>query len=157
MHGPGQVAVYPIVPLDGSAGQSAIICAAFRPAWRRCWPTWALPAPACGNLDGIWGRTGQLVAIGAAVKSWVTYHGAFVNVTPAMYLQRLVAADIAHQAPLSSLVIERQQAVKMTRVRSSLVARLAEALGARASIYIPGIPLLAQTSRLPHGSARRAV
>ena len=52
---------------------------------------------------GVWGRSGQLVAIAAAVKSWVSYFGAYLNVSPPMQLTRGIRTDRAASAPMSSL------------------------------------------------------
>ncbi len=128
VHAPGQVAVYPIVPLDRLGWTVGDYLRRLQAGLAAMLQDVGLSTSVRSDLDGIWGRTGQLVAISAAVKNWVTYHGAFVNVAPAMALQRLVDGDLARGLPLSSLVIERQQAVKMTSVRAALVARLSEAL-----------------------------
>ncbi len=147
VHAPGQLAVYPIVPLERlgwTVGDylrrlSAALVAVLADA--------GLKQPEHSGPDGVWGRTGQLVAIGAAVKGWVTCHGAFINVAPAMALQRLVDSDLRHGTPASSLVIERQQAVKMTSVRSALVARLGQALAAERQHLYSGHPLVPKALR----------
>ncbi len=76
---------------------------------------------------GIWGRTGQIVSLGAAVKNWVTYYGAYVNVSPARRMLTAVYSDARQRSVMSSLAIERQQNVKMTRVREGMIRHLAEA------------------------------
>jgi lipoate-protein ligase B len=78
---------------------------------------------------GLWGRTGQLAALGVAVRHWVTYHGAFLNVCPRMGLFRLVDSDPEHHSRMSCLVAERGRPVRMTSVRAEVVRHLAEALG----------------------------
>ena len=156
VHGPGQVAIYPIVPLDRLGWTVGDYLRRLGAGLTATLADVGVATPASSDLGGIWGRSGQLVAIGAAVKNWVTYHGAFVNVAPAMVLQRLVDADAEHHVPLSSLVIERQQAVKMTTVRAALVARLAGLAAPRHHLYT-GHPLLAETSRTPNARFRRAV
>ena len=45
------------------------------------------------SFSGVWGRTGQLAAVGVAVRHWVTYYGAYLNVCPPMGLFRLVETD----------------------------------------------------------------
>jgi lipoyl(octanoyl) transferase len=149
VHAPGQVAVYPIVPLERLGWTVGDYLRRLQTGLVAMLGDVGLAVPERSDFGGIWGRTGQLVAIGAAVKNWVAYHGAFVNVAPAMVLQRLVDGDAQRRAPLSSLVIERQQAVKMTSVRAALVARLAEALAAPRHHLYSGHPLLAETSRPP--------
>jgi lipoyl(octanoyl) transferase len=157
LHSPGQLAVYPIVPLQQCGWTVGDYMRRFQAGLVRALADVGVKSAVRSDLTGIWGRTGQLVAIGAAVKGWITYHGAFINVAPSMSLQRLVESDAHRRAPLSSLVLERQQAVKMSNVRSAVVERLAEAFGGERHHLHTGHPLVAQILRLPHGSVRRAV
>jgi lipoyl(octanoyl) transferase len=157
LHAPGQVAVYPIISLERLGWTVGHFLRRFQAGLAAVLSDVGVTVPTQSDLTGIWGRTGQLVALGAAVKNWVTYHGAFLNVAPSMSLQRLVDGDSRRSCALSSLVIERQQAVKMTRVRAALVDRLAESFGAARSHLHTGHPLLTQNSRSPHERARRAV
>ena len=92
--------------------------------------------------DGIWGRTGQLVAFGVAVQHWVAYHGAFVNVSPPTGLFRLLNHHPTRSNRVSSLVAERRQPVKMTSVRAELVRQLSEAFGCDRYHLYTGHPLL---------------
>ena len=84
LHGPGQLAVYPIVPLR--------------------WHGWSVgdipePSAAVGDatLDelgvrweafppssGVWGRSGLLAACGIAVRNDVAFQGMFLNVNPSV-------------------------------------------------------------------------
>jgi len=92
--------------------------------------------------DGLWGRTGQLAAFGVAVRNWVTYYGAYLNVCPPLGLFRLVQTEPLEHAPMSSLVAERCGPVKMTIVRATLVRRLAEAFGCDRYHLHTGHPML---------------
>ena len=155
VHLPGQLAIYPIVPLDRygwtvgeylsrlEMGLSNMLAElGVRGVTRPGWP-------------GVWGRTGQLAAIGVAVKNWTTYHGAFVNVSPAMRLVRRVVTDPLENSPMSSLMIERQGSVKMTAVRTGLVRHLAEAFGAERYHLHTSHPLLARSADRPREPAAR--
>jgi lipoyl(octanoyl) transferase len=100
---------------------------------------------------GVWGRTGQLAAVGAAVRHWVTYYGAYLNVCPPMGLFRLVESDPRSQTRMSSLAAERRGPVRMTAVRAALVRRLAECFGCDRYHLYTGHPLLSERSRRPAG------
>jgi lipoyl(octanoyl) transferase len=174
MHCPGQLAIYPIVPLRWhgfSIGaflhrlQSGIIAAlddlnvpsrAARdaqgpaqavgtdvPQDAAC-PRQAVPTPL---LHGVWGRTGQLAALGVAVRHWITYYGAYLNVCPPLGLFRLVNSDPQTQSPMSCLVAERCGPVKMTGVRAALVCRLAERFNCDRYHLYTGHPLLRRVAR----------
>jgi lipoate-protein ligase B len=70
-----------------------------------------------------------VAALAVAVKSWTTYHGAFLNVCPAMELFRRLRTDPQGGTPMSSLAAERQEPVKMTRVREAVLRHLTAAFG----------------------------
>lgn len=155
-HLPGQLAIYPIVPLDRigwTVGeylnrlQTGLVATlaelGINGATRPGWP-------------GVWGRTGQLAAIAAAVKSWTTYHGAFLNVAPAMRVVRRVVSDPTESAAMSSLMIERHGSIRMSAVRAGIVRHLAEAFGAERYHIHTSHPQLAQPSKRTREPAARA-
>jgi lipoyl(octanoyl) transferase len=113
-----------------------------------------------GRLSGIYGRTGQLAAFGVAVRHWVTYYGAYLNVCPPMGLFRLVETEKgtvplcgggglspfpSSQASMSCLVAERRGPVRMTAVRAALIRRLADCFGCDRYHLYTGHPLLRTT------------
>lgn len=146
-HAPGQLAIYPIVPLVRlgwtlgeylnrfQAGLAAVLeSLRVAPADRR-------------GAHGLWGRTGQLAAFGVAVKHWTTYHGAFLNIDPSMRLMRAVESDPAERGALSSLMVERQQPVKMTQARSLVISQLAQSFGCEQYHVYSRHPLFRTASR----------
>lgn len=141
LHAPGQLAIYPIVPLERlslrvgdfidrlETGIAAALVEAGYQATR-------LPAQ-----HGIWGRTGQLAVVATAVKSWVSYFGAYLNVSPSMQLVRGIRSDRLNDAPLSSLAVERQ-GVRMSGMRERVVRNLAAAFDCQRFHLHSGHPLL---------------
>jgi lipoyl(octanoyl) transferase len=101
------------------------------------------------DRHGVWGRTGQLAAIGVAVRHWVTYYGAYLNVCPPMGLFRLVESDPRGQTQMSCLVAERRGPVRMTAVRAALVRRLTECFGCDRYHLYTGHPRLRSTGLKP--------
>ncbi|MBN2294427.1 MAG: hypothetical protein JXM70_18505 [Pirellulales bacterium] len=163
VHLPGQLAVYPIVPLRWhglSVGryldrfQAGILAALDElgfPAQTRP-PLDGGPNPAADvdsgtnqpHAHGIWGRNGRLVSFGVAVRDWVTYHGAFINVCPAMGLFKLIEGDRQ-----SSLMIERRHRANMSAVRTALVHHLSESLGCQRYHIYTGHPMLKGRTVMP--------
>jgi lipoyl(octanoyl) transferase len=150
MHSPGQLAIYPIVPLrwhDLSVGeflhrlQTGVIETLddLNVPTRPCRDANASKTETMSPVTGVWGRTGQLAALGVAVRHWITYYGAYLNVCPPMGLFRLVETE---HAPMSSLVAERCGPVRMPSVRSALVSRLAECFGCDRYHLYTGHPML---------------
>ncbi len=155
LHAPGQLAIYPIVPLEHygwSVGQflerleSGLLAALVEGGYQ---------AQRDSTHRGIWGRTGQLAALGVAVKSWVSYFGAYLNVSPPMSLVRRVDSDLRKRGPMSSLVVERSQIVRMAGVRERVVRHLAEAFDSPRYHIHAGHPLLARRTPItPQKTAR---
>lgn len=142
VHAPGQLAVYPIVPLERhgftvgeylSRLQSGILTALADMRFQ------GVTRP---KSEGIWGRAGQVAFFGAAVKNGISYYGAYINVAPATNLFRWVESDPEQHSPMSSLLTERQQPVRMSGVREATVRRLSEALGCERYHLYTGHPLL---------------
>ncbi len=131
-------------------------CSGFRAAsWRRLaelgvrgrTATTATTAATTTGRWGIWGRSGQLAALGVAVRDWVTWYGAYVNVCPAMGLFRLVRSDPADGGAMGCLVAERQGSVRMATVRAALTGRLSEAFGCDRYHLYTGHPWLGRGGR----------
>ncbi|MEN6493110.1 MAG: hypothetical protein ABFD16_02350 [Thermoguttaceae bacterium] len=152
VHAPGQLAVYPIVPLRWHRLSVGDYLARLQTAIQRALQSLEISTEPRPGRWGLWGRTGQVVALGAAVRNWVAYHGAFINVNPPMGLFRLVETDRRDLTPMSCLVAERQRPVKMTDVRAELVRHLTDALGCDRYHLYTGHPLL----RIGEGRGRNA-
>jgi lipoyl(octanoyl) transferase len=128
VHVPGQLAIYPILPLQRlglgleayrSALESALlgVCEESKVVgWQQC------------SDPGIWCRGGQVGFVGAAIKSWISYHGAFLNVCPNLDWMQLCHSNSV-QRRSTSLSAERMGAVSMHTVRESVARLLATACG----------------------------
>ena len=171
MHCPGQLAIYPIVPLrwhrfsvgeflhrlqagiieslddlnvPSRAQGTVAIFASAKMGLSPSTPEQPCPSP---SISGVWGRTGQLAALGVAVRHWTTYYGAYLNVCPPMGLFRLVQSDPASGTSMSNLVAERCGPVRMTGVRAALVRRLAERFNCDRYHLYTGHPMLRRVVR----------
>jgi lipoyl(octanoyl) transferase len=148
------LAIYPIVPLEWHGWTVGEYLRRFQAGICSVLEALRVPAEPIAGRRGLWGRTGQLVLFGVAVRNWVTYHGAFVNVDPAMRLMRAIESDPAVRGSMSSLMIERQQPVKISHVRSLIVAHLAGAFGCGQSHVYSRHPLYSAVSRRVTSSRR---
>lgn len=147
LHQPGQLAIYPIVPLARCGWtigeylarlQRGLLAAIVEAG---CYQAHLLP-----SRHGVWGRTGPLAAVGAAVKNGVSYYGAYANVCPSMHLFERVISDPEAQLPLSSLLVERQQPVRMSGIRERVARHLADSLADGRYHLHTGHPLLRPSS-----------
>lgn len=144
VHGSGQLAVYAMLPLDrlglGLVEFRQRLEAAVIDAGREL----DVPAERDARSPGVWSRGRQFAFVGAAVRSWVSFHGLFVNVAPDMQVQRLV------DRRLTSIAAERQRPVSMHTVRESLVRNLASRFGYADTHLFTGHPLLKRTRKKIH-------
>jgi lipoyl(octanoyl) transferase len=155
VHAPGQLAVYPVVPLERwslSVGEYLARLQAGLAAALSDVACHANPRP---GRFGLWGHTGQVVSVAAAVKNWVSYYGAYVNVSPALYPFRWVQTDAVEGTPMTSLVADRRRPVRMSGVREAVVRRLAEALGCERYHIYTGHPLFRPVRGERHVRAAR--
>jgi len=149
VHGPGQLAVYPVLPLQRLGIGPAELRRRLEEAIIAMAGELHIAADRREAEPGVWCRTGQFAWIGAAVKRWISYHGAFVNVAPSMRLMRLVDAG-GRGERMTSLSAARTRSVSMHAVRESLVRNFAQSLGYERLHFYSGHPLLRRTTRVDH-------
>ncbi|MFM8288804.1 MAG: lipoyl(octanoyl) transferase LipB [Planctomycetaceae bacterium] len=144
LHAPGQVAVYPVVPVD----RLGLGVAAFRDRLLES------VVAACGEQrvtaevrpewGAVMGRSGQLAQVGVGVRRGVTRHGLFLNVQISPEWLELVESGLGRQ---SSLARERQGHVSPGSVREALIRQLAERLGYPAPHVQTGHPWFRRVRR----------
>ncbi len=146
MHCPGQLAIYPIVPLRrwelGLEEYRRRLEQAVLDVCREV----RVSAHRIADEPGVWCSLGQLANVGVAVRSWVTYHGLTFNVRPDVSLLRLTQTNPRGIRP-TSLEAARQQRMAMPVVRESLIRNLAERLGYEQTHIYTGHSLLKRTRR----------
>lgn len=142
MHAPGQLAIYPLVPLRWHGLSLGRLLERFQTALVESLDELNVVATARPQRHGLWGRSGQLAAFGLAVRHGVTYLGAYLNVDPPMGLFRLVESDAIDATRMSCLSAERRGPVRMPTVRATVIRHLAEAFGCDRYHLYTGHPLL---------------
>jgi len=145
LHGPGQLAVYPIVPLDWHGWSVGEYLRRLRTALHETLNDLKIRTQSREGSFSLAGRTGVLAAVGVSVKHGVTLQGAFVSVNPDM--RDYARVEVAASQTMSSILSERPVPVRMTAVRAALVAHLAAALGCQrhhlhtGHPHLPDLPL----------------
>ena len=147
VHCPGQLAIYPLVPLRWHGFSVGDYLERLQAGIVETLDDLGIHGHTPPGRHGVWGRTGQLAALGVAVRNWVSYYGAYLNVCPPMGLFRLVETDPLGHTRMSCLVAERCGPVRMATVRATVVGRLAEAFGCERYHLYTGHPLLRQSPR----------
>jgi lipoyl(octanoyl) transferase len=158
LHAPGQLAVYPIVPVTALGWTLGEYLRRLQRGLVQALETLRVHGVTQAGCPGVWGRSGLLAAIGAAVRRGVTSHGAFLNVNPAMRLFGFVDAvppgqvEPGTKSTMGCLLAERRTAVRMSSVRAALVEGLAQAFDTDRYHLHTGHPLLVRTSGVVRGS-----
>ena len=152
VHAPGQLAVYPIVPLNRLGMELAEYRRSLEQSVIDMCRELKVPAQRRNDEPGVWCRCGQLAFLGVAVKSWVAYHGMFVNICPAMDLIRLVKSN-RHGERITSLEAQRQRPTPMHKARESVIRNLVVRLGYERFHVYTGHPLLQRAKRRIHAYA----
>ncbi len=151
LHGPGQLAIYPIASLDGCGWSTDEFMRHFHDGLRATIESLGIRTVARGASTSVWTRRGLLVATGVAVDDRTTTYGAFVNVNPQRSWQGFIDTAAGqsggdHRTPTSSLFAERRRSVRMTEVRSAVVEHLTQAFGCQRHELHTVHPWLKQTT-----------
>src|SRR5207237_5878872 len=78
---------------------------------------------------GLWVGNRPIAAVGVAVRDWVTYYGAVLNISPPLEPFRWVRDARSGDGPMTSLERERRGPLRSSLVRERLVEHFAAAFG----------------------------
>jgi lipoyl(octanoyl) transferase len=155
LHLPGQLAVYPILPLDRLGldlqGYLDRLHAALLDALTKM----EVPAEVRPGRAGIWMRGRLLTHVGVAVREWVSYFGAAINVHPDLELLRRVQVAGPGELPMTSLAREHRERVRNATVRQRLIESFVRHFGFdRTSLFHthPALNGLAPADAVPTAS-----
>jgi lipoyl(octanoyl) transferase len=128
-HAPGQLAAYFVLPLDrfGLTLQSYLdnLHAALVGVLAQL----DVPAQRRAGQGGLW-TNGRLIAhVGVAVRDWVAYFGAAINVHPDLEPFRRVKCAGPGEPPMTSIARERREAPRDATVRQRLVEAIEQQFG----------------------------
>ena len=146
VHSPGQVAAYPILPLERLGGNVDDFRNRLRSSVIATSAELRVRSQAVDHPMGTTCRCGQFSWIGAAVRNGVSHHGLFLNVTPVLDTVRLVRSTV-ERMKISSLSMQRMEPVPMQKVREALMRHIAEQFGYEETHPYTGHPMLKRTWR----------
>jgi lipoate-protein ligase B len=129
LHSPGQLAIYPVVPIEHLGWNPGQYLTMLQTALQAALAELGVNAHTQPDRAGLWTRNGLMVAIGVAIKSGVSYFGAYINVDVPIASTRRVRSDPVSRQPMTSLSVERRRGVRMPAVRESIVRHLAATFG----------------------------
>jgi lipoyl(octanoyl) transferase len=117
LHLPGQLAIYPILPLDlFHLGLEAYLDR-LQQAMINLLDDFGVTGIQRDGEVGVWVGRRPLACVGVAVRDWVVYHGAVFNLNPDLAPYRWVQCGGKDDEPMTSLVKERRGPVRPGLVR----------------------------------------
>lgn len=126
LHLPGQLAVYPIISLETFRLGLQAYLERLQRVLLAVLDDFGIRGETHSSQAGIWVGPRPIAAIGVAVRDWVTYYGAVLNVNPALDAFRLVRSGPDRNGSfMTSLARERRGPVHPAMVRQRLIENFA--------------------------------
>ncbi len=155
LHLPGQLAVYPIVPLDGQGlGLSAYIQRLQR-ILVAVLDDFSVTAVTRAGRPGVWVGTRLVAGVGVAVRDWVAYFGAVLNINPDLFPFRILRNGPGDPEPMTSLARERRGPLRPSLVRERLLDHFASAFSFERMALFSSHPSLERRTRVGSGVRNR--
>lgn len=145
-HAPGQLAIYLQIPLNRMKLGLTAFRFLFESAVLATCLELKLPAKRHANATGIWTRGGQLGCFGAGIKSWISCHGMFLNVSIDPRFLDLTQAPV-DGTRFTSIQSLRLNPLPMSQIRESLIRHIASHFGYAVTDLSTGHPLLRRTKQ----------
>jgi lipoyl(octanoyl) transferase len=147
IHAPGQLSIYPILPVDRLNISLTVYRERLESAVVDVCRELKVVAKRQPESPGVWGRAGQLAHFGAGVRNWVTSGGIHLNVRPESSFLRLVDSNgLGIRA--TSLEATLQRRVGDALIRTALIEYICARFGYNRHHVHTGHPLLKRTRRL---------
>jgi lipoyl(octanoyl) transferase len=136
LHAPGQLAIYPIVALDRLGLGVATYLNLLHDVVSAVLADFGVRAERRAGRAGLWVGPRPTAAVGVAVRDWVTYFGAVLNVNPDLALFRRVQCFGPAEAAMTSLERERRGPLRPSLVRERVLEHFAARFGfGRTSLF----------------------
>jgi lipoyl(octanoyl) transferase len=121
LHQPGQLAAYSILPLDRLGLSVPAYLGRLQQVFVNVLDDFGVPAQASAAWPDVASGARVLAGLGVAVRNWVSYFGAWLNIQPALEPFRLVRWGGKSALPVTSLERERRRPLRPSLVRERLV------------------------------------
>jgi lipoyl(octanoyl) transferase len=124
LHLPGQLAVYPILPLGRLGLGVQEYLNRLQEVVAAVLEDFNIGGERRPGQPGVWVGSRRIASLGVAVRDWVSYYGLLLNVNPDLKLFRLVRGS-ATEGAATSLERERRGPLRMAMVRERIVEHFA--------------------------------
>jgi lipoyl(octanoyl) transferase len=145
LHLPGQLAVYPVVALDRIGLGVRDYVARLEEVLRAVLSDFGVRGEGRPGRAGVWVGGRLAAAVGVAVRDWVAYYGAWLNINPDLSLLRPVRWG-GLDGIMTSLERERHGPVRSALVRERLLEQFASHFGFARTALFTSHPALTRKS-----------
>ncbi len=121
LHLPGQLAIYPILALDHLTLGLGAYLSRLQDVVIALLDDFGIRAETRPDQLGVWVGPRPIAHIGVAVRDWVSYYGAVLNVNPDLEAFRKVRSGGATGGAMTSLARERRGPLRPSLVRDRLL------------------------------------
>ena len=125
---PGQLAIYPVFPLQCMGLTLGDYYSGLRRCLKETLREFGLNGKTVPGSSELWLNGRPIASIGVAVRDWVTYYGAVLNVNPLLAEFRDVRTGKDHAA-MTSLQRECRRPVRAALVRELIVEKIVAQFG----------------------------
>jgi lipoyl(octanoyl) transferase len=147
LHLPGQLAIYPIVALDQLGLTVPAYLDRLQEVVRDVLAEFSIHGQTRPGQAGVWVGSRLIAAVGVAVRDWVTYYGAALNMHPDLALFRLLRCSAAGDGPMTSLERERHGPLRPALVRQRVVEHFCNRFGVSRLSLLSDHPSLSRKAR----------
>jgi lipoyl(octanoyl) transferase len=121
LHLPGQLAIYPIVPLDWRGFGLSDYLESLQRVLVALLDDFGVVGATQARQPGVWVGQRLIAGVGVAVRDWVAYFGAALNINPDLLPFRIVRSAPREHEPMTSLERERHGRLRPALVRERLL------------------------------------
>lgn len=129
LHLPGQLAVYPIIPLDMLKLSVRTYLAKLGQALIGLLGDFSLRRDLSLRAAGVGIGNRLVAAFGVAVRDWISTFGAYLNIEPDLEDFRRIRGGVGGEEPMTSLARERRGLVRSALVKERLLEQIQHHFG----------------------------
>lgn len=150
LHQPGQLAVYPILPLDRLGLGVRAYLDRLHETFVATLDDFKVRGETRPDRPGVWVGRRPVAATGVAVRDWVSYYGTYFNINPDLEPFRRIRCAGSAQEPMTSVERERRGPLRPSLVRERFLEHFTTGFGFTRTILFSEHPAL---SRKPYSGA----
>jgi lipoyl(octanoyl) transferase len=143
LHLPGQLQMHAILPLDSLGLGVQDYLEKLQKVIVALLDDFSVIGETRTDDAGVWVGDRLIAAVGVAVRDWVSYYGASLNIEPDLLPYRRLRVSATHEGTMTSLARERHGPVRGSLVRQRLVEHFCAEFGFSDPAIFSSHPLLA--------------